>query len=487
MESTVLLSIARVYFLFYRNSVAQALNSFVFHETTLAVLITDLVFSFIGLTYCQQLRSYEARRAKSLGREGRSVRIPRCSRVGQFEPVQCSNEISGTECFCVDEYGVEIAGTRVDGEEKVNCTAPSNNCSAVSCRMFCPSGFARDLSSGCPICKCRDPCNGVKCPNGEACEPIEVECKDEPCPPIATCRKARSFRELCPAGSPLSIVGTARPFLCGNDPGKPFCPPLHKCIVQGSNDYGVCCPSSLKYEKPGTCPSEDEVISSPDTGIMCGSPCSHDLECPQMQKCCGSSSCGRTCQQTKDSTLCHQAKLQSEILSISEREGRGYVPQCDGKSGQFVTRQCSSNGLVCWCVNPQNGNKIKGTIGAAKSVTCDNIDNLLIRSGARSVDGDNQCDQNICAAICQYGFKTDHKGCNTCECEEPCEGFSCSAGFSCVVAKDPKCLSGGGLCQSEPICKPNIIYSNPCSQGTPLTSNATDEVMFCHEGENLIL
>lgn len=365
----------------------------------------------------------------------------------------------------------------------MNCSAPVNNCSAASCRMFCPSGFARDLSSGCPICKCRDPCNGVKCPNGQACEPVEVSCKDEPCPPIPTCRKARSFKELCPAGSPLSIIGTARPFLCGNDPGKPLCPPIYRCIVQSGNDYGVCCPSSLQYEKPGTCPSEDEVISSPDTGVMCGSPCAHDLECPQMQKCCGSSVCGRTCQQTKDSTLCHQAKLQSEILSISEREGRGYVPQCDNQSGLFAARQCSSNGLVCWCVNPQNGNKVKGTIGAAKSISCDNIDNLLIRSGARSVDGANQCDQNICAAICQYGFKTDHNGCSTCECEEPCEGFICPAGSSCVVAKDPKCLSGSGLCQSDPICKPNIVYSNPCEHGTPLTSNTTDEVLFCQEGK----
>lgn len=441
-------------------------------------------FIFTDLTYCQQLRSFESRRAKSLGREGRGVRIPKCSRSGSFEPVQCSNELNSTECFCVDEYGVEIIGTRVDSEEKVNCSEPVNNCSAASCRMFCPSGFARDLSSGCPICKCRDPCNGVKCPNGETCEPLEIDCKDDPCPPIPTCRKSRSYKELCPAGSPLSIAGTIRPFLCGNEPGKPMCPPIYKCMVQPGNDYGVCCPASLKYEKPGTCPKEDEVISSPDTGIMCGSPCSHDLECPQMQKCCGSLTCGQTCQQTKDSTLCHQAKLQVEILSISEREGRGYVPQCDERNGQFVTRQCSNNGLVCWCVNPQNGNKIKGTIGAAKSVICDNIENLLIRSGARSVDGANQCDQNICAAICQYGFKTDHNGCSTCECEEPCEGFNCPAGFSCVVAKDPKCLSGSGLCQSEPICKPNIIYSNPCSQGTPLTSNATDEVLFCHEGKN---
>lgn len=386
----------------------------------------------------------------------------------------------------MDEYGVEITGTRTDREENVNCTAPMNSCPAASCRMFCSAGFARDLSSGCSICKCRDPCNGIQCPNGQACEAIEVTCSNEPCPPVPTCRKARSITELCPAGSPLSIAGTPRPFLCGNDPGKPSCPPLYKCLVQSSNDYGVCCPASLKFEKPGTCPRSDEVFSSPSTGMMCGSPCGHDLECSSMQKCCVSNACGRACQQPQDVTLCHQAKLVSEILSVNEREGRGYVPQCDGKNGMFVTKQCSNNGLVCWCVDPSNGNKIKGTMAAAKSVQCDNIENLLARSGARSIDGLNQCDQNICAAICQYGFKNDHNGCSTCECSEPCEGFGCPLQSHCEVAKDPKCLSDSGLCLSEPVCKPDIVYSNPCDNGTPLTSNFTDEVLFCHEGNQFI-
>lgn len=372
------------------------------------------------LTACQHLRSFERRRAKALGREGKSVRIPKCSPLGDFEPIQCSNDVGNTECWCVDEYGVEITDTRRDREEDVNCRAPSS-CPASSCRMFCPAGFARDSRSGCPVCRCRDPCDGVKCPNGQACEAIDVQCSKEPCPPIPTCRKARSLNELCPAGSPLAIPDTPRPFLCGNDPGKPTCPPLYKCLVQPGNDYGVCCPASLKYEKPGSCPKPDEIISTFSTGVLCGSPCGHDLECPQMQKCCVSNVCGRNCQQPSGVTVCHQARLLSEILSVNEREGRGYVPQCDGPNGSFSTKQCSNNGLVCWCVDPKNGNKIKGTMGAAKSVICDNIDNLIHRSGARSVDGANNCDQNICAAICQYGFKVDHNGCSTCECAEPCE------------------------------------------------------------------
>ena len=67
------------------------------------------------------MRSAESRRAKALGDVGVSVRIPKCSRLGDFEPIQCSNEVNGTECWCVDEYGVEIVGTRRDSEQDVNC------------------------------------------------------------------------------------------------------------------------------------------------------------------------------------------------------------------------------------------------------------------------------------------------------------------------------------------------------------------------------
>uniref|UniRef100_A0A8D8ADW4 Papilin n=1 Tax=Culex pipiens TaxID=7175 RepID=A0A8D8ADW4_CULPI len=440
----------------------------------------------IELTACQHLRRAESRRAKSLGDSLLlAVQIPRCTANGDFEAIQCSNEVNGTECWCVDEYGVELAGSRRGDANEVNCTdttiAEVTKCQASSCRMFCPAGFARDLGSGCPVCKCRDPCEGIECPRGQQCEPLEVECKNEPCPPVPTCRKARSLSDLCPAGQPLAISGTARPFLCGNDPGKPSCPPLYRCLVQSGNDYGVCCPASLQFEKPGTCPKPEEIMSTDSTGYLCGTPCGHDLECPQMQKCCTSNGCGRNCQQPHNVTVCHQARMLSELLSVNEREGRGYVPQCDGPGGSFSTRQCSRNGLVCWCVDPKNGNKIKGTMGAAQMVKCDGVENMIGRSGGRSVDGSQGlCDHNICAAVCEYGFKSDHNGCPTCECSEPCEGFLCPSGSHCEVAKDPSCASFSGLCSSEPVCKPDLVYSNPCELGTPLADNVTGELAYCH-------
>ncbi|XP_055371709.1 uncharacterized protein LOC129605792 [Condylostylus longicornis] len=431
------------------------------------------------LTACQHLRRSETRRSKALASVSpqKRVRIPRCTKSGGFEPIQCQEDFNGTSCWCVDEYGVEIPETRNNTRDTVKCSEP-DHCAASSCRMFCSSGFARDARSGCSICKCRDPCDGIECPNGQTCQQQEVKCKTEPCPPIPTCKKGRSLANACPAGLPLSIDDSIRPFLCGIEPGKPQCPPLYQCLVESGNDYGVCCPSTLKFQKPGVCPNPEDYLYSERTGYMCGTPCSHDLECKHMEKCCFTKGCQNNCQQPFNITTCHQARALSDILAVNEREGRGYVPECNGPGGMFSPKQCSRNGLVCWCVDPRTGQKIKDSMGAADNVNCDGWENMIARSVGRSMSME-QCDTNICAAICEYGFKNDHNGCPTCECSEPCEGFRCPMGSHCEVATDPLCESGSALCSSWPICKPDLIYSNPCDIGTPLSDNITGELFYC--------
>ncbi len=228
------------------------------------------------------------------------------------------------------------------------------------------------------------------------------------------------------------------------------------------------------------------LISKNDfIGRLCGLPCAHDLECPQMEKCCQINGCGTNCRQPFNVTTCHQARMLTEILSVNEREGRGYIPECEGPSGTFSEKQCSRNGLVCWCVDPQTGNKIKGSMGAATMVHCEGISNMIVRSQGRSADMTSNCDQNICASVCEYGFKPDHNGCPSCECSEPCEGFLCPMGTHCEVAKDPECRSQSALCASLPVCKPNFAYTNPCEIGVPLTDNSTGEVMNCRQDESI--
>ena len=44
--------------------------------------------------------------------------VPRCSKDGGYEPVQCL----GSECYCVNENGDEIHNTRTRLPNKPNCT-----------------------------------------------------------------------------------------------------------------------------------------------------------------------------------------------------------------------------------------------------------------------------------------------------------------------------------------------------------------------------
>jgi hypothetical protein len=67
----------------------------------------------------------------------------------------------------------------------------------------------------------------------------------------------------------------------------------------------------------------------------------------------------------------------------------------------------------------------------------------------RSLSG--SCNKNICAQVCEYGFKMDSTGCPTCECDNPCAGFPCGPSEQCVAVKDEDC--SGFLCPTSPQCK----------------------------------
>ncbi|XP_042879578.1 uncharacterized protein LOC122258000 [Penaeus japonicus] len=395
---------------------------------------------------CELQRENTLRRGRTLGVDLNSLMLPDCKQEGNFAPIQCDGE----RCFCVDEHtGYEMPGTRARSIELVNCTTP-RPCSGYQCRMLCPYEFELD-EDGCPVCECRDPCRGVTCPGGTACTLEEAPCAAEPCPPLPTCKQPRSLATLCPLGDPLMMdEREGRPFLCGSAPGTPQCPALYKCHVRSGHDYGVCCAAVDELQKPGQCPVEGSGsvlvgVGGEEEEMRCGASCLHDLQCPSTQKCCISEICGQHCVQPANLTACLQQRMIAELLVVTEREGKGYVPQCREEDGLYTARQCSRNGLICWCVDPE-GNKMPRTLAAAHEVNCDKVE-----AGAQAR---HSCGSEVlCSTICEYGYQLGDDGCPTCECDNPCEELTCPEDSTCVMRPDPGCE--GEACSATPMCLTN--------------------------------
>jgi len=187
------------------------------------------------LTSCERQKVETMKRARALQVDENSVSVPKCDQTGDYETIQC-DPVTGY-CYCVDESGFELGGTRARSLELVNCTKPKP-CAGLLCRMLCPYDFELD-EEGCPLCQCRDPCRGIKCPGSETCQLEEVACLKEPCPPVPTCKQARSISSLCPTGVPMTMPATERPYLCGNQEGQPKCPNLFNCVVQPGNSLDI--------------------------------------------------------------------------------------------------------------------------------------------------------------------------------------------------------------------------------------------------------
>lgn len=52
---------------------------------------------------------------------------------------------------------------------------------------------------------------------------------------------------------------------------------------------------------------------------------------------------------------------------------------------------------------------------------------------------DHACSLLMCDVLCEYGYRTDEKGCSLCECVDPCESSKCSPDEECVIVKVEPC------------------------------------------------
>lgn len=402
---------------------------------------------------CQQLKQLFQRQARMLGEET-DVFVPKCRESGEFEPVQCSGNGIDEKCWCVDNRGLEVGGTRARSLEIVNCTK-KRSCAGYLCRMYCPYGFELD-NEGCPLCECRNPCKGVRCPAGQECSIEETLCADVLCPPLPTCKSPRGLDDQCPFGDPLTSPDTSNPFLCGVEPNKPQCPTNFVCNVMPANDYGVCCPLN---EKPGDCPKGEP---SDECGQL---HCDSDMDCQGSHKCCNSQKCGSVCTKPGNTTLCQQHKMVVELLVTKNPSYESYIPQCDA-DGAFYHRQCTTNGHLCWCVDME-GAQIKGTLGPTTNVVCESQGraNALI------------CPAVHCNLNCSLGYRSDSDGCTLCECEDPCKEINCPNESTCVVMKEDPCISGN----CPPIATCLRRTEARCREGSPLVDVVSGRPVTCSQ------
>uniref|UniRef100_A0A8L8KNN1 Thyroglobulin type-1 domain-containing protein n=1 Tax=Heligmosomoides polygyrus TaxID=6339 RepID=A0A8L8KNN1_HELPZ len=225
-----------------------------------------------------------------------------CRPDGSFEEVQCDAEY----CWCVNEHGVEMRGTRTSDNIPPNCLGWSG---ATYCSLYKSEG-------------------GVCCPGREP------RWSPGTCPPASSsnsdCSRHCLIDEQCSSGQ--------------------------RCCFNGC---GLACVAAVFSTPPRQNIHIGECLNVKPLGAFCVQrakepECSVDVDCPPLRKCC-SDGCARRCTAPDVATHCVHARLAA--LSIRESDSNVFVPECDA-NGEYSPIQ-AHYGLK-WCVDGM-GREVPGT------------------------------------------------------------------------------------------------------------------------------
>ncbi|CAG9538679.1 unnamed protein product [Cercopithifilaria johnstoni] len=424
--------------------------------------------------------------------------VPKCTVDGQFENIQCDHSF----CWCVDEKGIEIIGTKTVRKTGLPNCLRRRDCGGNLCRKVCPFGIKTD-HEGCPLdnCDCRDLCEGVTCINDiEICQMVEPDCEKPPCQPAPRC-----LLNPCPNGSPMTLSNGVTA-LCTH---TNQCSPKYWCHQIGFNGLGFCCslPESVlhsgncvpilsRYSKSSKsecridsdcsneakccfdgcglkcminstyiynfrigCSTQKSTNVGEDFIIKqiaecseaqqhhdlekCTAECKMDQDCPGVKKCC-TYNCSALCLFPTKTTACLHELITHEIF------GNDRTPKCNDE-GNYEQIQCDDR--VCYCVDTANGNEIPATRTELHAKPACN---------EKLVD----CKPFKCSKTCAYGFKITHEGCLSCECRNPCKNILCPQGYICVMAS-VKCLENM-YCPDQPRCVPDVCSTDVSSVVPPV-------------------
>ncbi|XP_078090061.1 uncharacterized protein nid2a [Mustelus asterias] len=312
--------------------------------------------------------------------------IPECDEEGNFRPVQCHG--STGYCWCVNENGQEISGTRTPpGTGQPQCGAPAiNQGPKTACEQH-RDRLRAELNL-------REPLVGAYIP----------ECDEE---------------------------GNFRPVQCHGSTGYCWC----------VNENG--------QEVPGT-------RTPPGTGQ------------PQ---------CGVPALTERPKTACVEQRdqIQAELNVHSARPALGiHVPQCDAE-GNFRPLQCHSSTGHCWCVD-ELGREIPGT----RTLPGNDQPQCGLRGGdSRSVESTQRqpsvCERWRLSLLEHYGGRpADDQYIPECDEFGNFHALQChgNSGYCWCVDKDGREIQGtrtepGSLPACIPTVAPPIIQPTPAPVVTP--------------------
>ena len=405
------------------------------------------------------------------------LKNPRCTPQGEFDEEQCEGE----DCWCVDEFGVELAGTRARANQRStanNCLQlrhdTESECPGLLCRLGCDYGFAVDNATQCPMCECRNPCDVLQCPAGHECQMVLSNCPEAPfCPALPFCTAVQRSREGeqeeegqeeeetvaveelgCPVGEPYLNPADNSSVLCNPRSRALSCPDGFSCYSEGNGAEGTCCPIQRDL-KAGQCP-----YLVPVSVDSCDNECSADEDCDGQLKCC-SNGCGTQCVEPLIKTACQHTQM---IMKYKARENgvpanRLFIPKCRPDDGAFEPVQCDPVTRACWCVSP-DGRELAGTrVPPGLQPQCHAPRDCPSLAA--------ECPELDCG---QNGHQLDTSGCPVCVCRDPCQGVQCrSEAEECRVVQ-VNCIRAP--CPPLPVCLPRL--DNPCSHGQPLRGKFRD-------------
>uniref|UniRef100_A0A915CGH6 BPTI/Kunitz inhibitor domain-containing protein n=2 Tax=Parascaris univalens TaxID=6257 RepID=A0A915CGH6_PARUN len=214
-----------------------------------------------------------------------SISRPVCdTQTGSFSPVQCDD--SGL-CWCVDTVtGNEIYATKAKLPNSAFNVCANKKACAIACddhSGICPFGLETD-SEGCSrtaICRCRNPCDSVTCPDGSICLLRPRECSDRLCIPTPSCERNPCSNEQRPAVE----TRTFTLFTCVENRTQ-ICPNGFYCTGYDETNQGICCPGREAYIS--------SVASFDEASCTHGDPFSNSADGSPLRCSVGSNACPST-------------------------------------------------------------------------------------------------------------------------------------------------------------------------------------------------